>query len=272
MLKLYADLSDGFFAEVDEKTPDSSFSMEEHIHKYHEIYFLLEGNTKYFINNEIVPVKKDQAAFINSGYIHKTSYDDGLYSKRILICFTSDFIGEKYIGMLNELGKKKLFPLEQNEETKNKILEIYSEYTSKKVYYNEQCKNLLRELIIVLCRMQMPDYSQSLSYNEIIIQSAAKYISSHLNEEISLHDLASMHAMSDSYFSRIFKQYTGLGISKYIKLTRLRKSEKLLVSEKYSITEIALKCGFSNSNYFISEFKKHKGLTPFKYASLNKKS
>jgi AraC-like DNA-binding protein len=111
-----------------------------------------------------------------------------------------------------------------------------------------------------------------LSHNEIIIQGAAKYISSHINEEIALHTLADMYAMSDSYFSRLFKEYTGVGVSKYIKLTRLRKAEKLLVSGNYSITEIALKCGFNNSNYFISEFKKHKGTTPFKYASLNKEN
>ena len=32
----------------------ANFILEKHLHKYHEIYLLLEGNTKYFINNEII--------------------------------------------------------------------------------------------------------------------------------------------------------------------------------------------------------------------------
>ena len=272
MLKLYADLNDGFFAEIHEKDVNSDFVMEEHLHKYHEIYFLLEGATKYFINNEIIYIDTNQAAFVKSGYIHKTSYNESAYSKRMLICFTSEFIGEQYLGMINELGKKKVFSLEEKSDICNAFMKLYNEYTDEKPYCAEQCKNLLRELIINLSRLQMPDYSQILSANETLIQTAAKYISSHLSDDINLHSLAVMYAMSDSHFSRIFKQYTGLGISKYIKLTRLRKAEKLLVSGKYSITEIALKCGFNNSNYFISEFKKHKGITPFKYASLNKEN
>lgn len=272
MFRLCADVSEGFSAEIHEVAVASSFVMEEHVHKHHEFYLLLEGDSKYFINNEILPVSRNQAVFIKSGYIHKASYDNDLFSKRILISFTSDFIGEKYLGLLNEIGSKKLFFLDEYEDIRKIILEIYTEFTNKQPLYAEQCKNLIRELLIKLSRTEVHDSLRKLSFNEIIIQNAAKYISEHTDEDITLHSLASMYAMSDSYFSRTFKQYTGLGISKYIKLTRLRKAEKLLVKGTLSITEIALKCGFNNSNYFISEFKKHKGTTPFKYASLNKEN
>jgi len=272
MPNLHADLSEGFFAEIHEKSNSAAFISEEHLHKYHEIYLLLEGSTKYFINNEIGNLNERQAAFVKSGYIHKTSYDNSGYSKRMLICFNSEFIGERYLGMINDLGKRKFLSFNGNTELFNCFLKIYNEYENKHYQYLEQCRNLLREIIIELSRLQDPIAPQLLSSNEILIQSAAKYISSHLNEDISLHSLAKIYAMSDSHFSRTFKQYTGLGISKYIKLKRLQKAEKMLVANEHTITEIAFDCGFNDSNYFISEFKKYRGITPLKFAKQNREN
>lgn len=261
-----------FSVELADRGPDKIYLSPEHSHKYHELYYLIEGDAKYFINNTIINVHENEIAFVKMNHIHKATYDYGRPSKRILINFTSEYIGEEYINMLNEFGHRKLLRVDSVTRTEAAELfrKIHTEYTAKKPHYLSQCKNLLRELVIILYRQPAVSSSEKLSENEIIIQNAAKYISSHLSEDISLHALADICAMSESHFSRTFKQYTGLGVSKYIKLSRLRYAEKLLVSGEYSITEIAMKCGFNNSNYFISEFKKHKGITPFKYSIINR--
>ena len=265
-------LENGFFAEINEKGENSSFFTEEHLHRHHEIYFLIKGDIKYFVNNEILCIYENDTAFIKGGYIHRTSYNSGKYSKRLLVSFSSEFIGENYLDLVNELGNKKLFESTKENGIDKILMKIYTEYTSKKPHYLKQCKNLLRELLIVMYRLQTQELSQALSENEKLIQSAAKYISSHLSEDITLSFLAQKFAMSDSHFSRTFKQYTGLGVSKYIKLCRLKKAEELLVAGGFSVTQIALKCGFNNSNYFISEFKKHQGITPFKYSTIHREN
>lgn len=272
MNKANPDLPNGFSSDIHTRKTSEVFVMNDHSHKYHEFYFLLEGTAKYFINNEIITVDSHEVAFVKKGYIHKATYDYGCSSKRLLVNFTSEFIGEQYLGLLKELGKKKLIVFESDTREKISAIfqEIYTEYTSKQENYLSQCKNLLRELVIILCRQQPPKIAEKLSDNEILIENAAKYISANLNEDITLAKLAEMYAMSESHFSRTFKQYAGIGVSKYIKLLRLRQAEKLLVLDKYSITEIAIKCGFNNSNYFISEFKKHRGVTPYKYATTNR--
>lgn len=269
MPSICANLTEGFFAEIYEKSMDTSLGSEEHLHKYHEIYLLLEGSTKYFINNEIGNLHKNEIAFVRSGYVHKTSYDNGCHTKRMLLCFTTEFISERYLGMLNKLGKRKFLSIGDDSELFSRFLKIYHEFINRQEQYLEQCRNLLREIVIELSRSQTAWTPQRLSNNEIVIQSAAQYISTHLNEDISLHTLAKISAMSDSHFSRTFKQYTGLGVSKYTKLKRLQKAEKLLAANKYTITETALNCGFNDSNYFISEFKKHMGITPLQFAKLN---
>lgn len=125
-------------------------------------------------------------------------------------------------------------------------------------------------MIVLLFRSEKKTKSENLSENEKIIQDAAKYISENFSDDITLKKLAEKYAMSESHFSRTFKKYTGLGVSKYVKLARLRYAEKLLKESKLSVTQVALTCGFNNSNYFISEFKRFKGITPFKYGNFNK--
>ena len=272
MYNVNLELPNGFSSDIHTRKTSEVFVMNDHSHKYHEFYFLLEGTAKYFINNEIITVSSHEVAFVKKGYIHKAAYDYGSSSKRLLVNFTSEFIGEQYLGLLKELGKKKFvsFDPDTSATISSIFQEIYIEYTSKQANYLNQCKNLLRELVIILCRQQPPKTAEKLSDNEILIENAAKYISANLNEDITLAKLAEMYAMSESHFSRTFKQYAGIGVSKYIKQLRLRQAEKLLVLDKYSITEIAIKCGFNNSNYFISEFKKYKGVTPHKYAITNR--
>jgi AraC-like DNA-binding protein/quercetin dioxygenase-like cupin family protein len=259
--------NEGFNAQQNKKKKNESV-VQKHFHAYHELYFLLSGKTKYFINNEIIHVNEGESVFIKSGYVHKTAYESESDSERILLSFSSEFVGEEYAEMLNELGKKKLFIKADN--VKALFTLLYKEYTEKNDYYLEQSKNLLRQLIVILFRSEKHLKADKLSENEIIIQNAARYISENLCEDITLKKLAQAYAMSESHFSRTFKQYTGVGVSHFIKLTRLNYAEKLLKEGKYSITQIALKCGFNNSNYFISEFKRLTGITPLKYSAINK--
>ena len=74
--------------------------------------------------------------------------------------------------------------------------------------------------------------------------------------------------MSKSHFCRKFKFVTGLRYSEYVTNVRITNSEKLLRETNLPITEISERCGFNDSNYFASVFKRLKGITPYKYAKL----
>lgn len=265
-------LQNGIATNIHIRNGSETSLLSEHFHKYHELYFLLEGNAKYFIENTILNVESGQTVFIKQGNIHKTTYDYGKSSKRILISFTSDFLGEEYFPIVSKLEKEKtiLPSAEASKEIRSLFFKIHDEYSVRKDFSLLQCKNLLRELMVILSRKKPDANSTALTENESIIQKAAEYISNHLEDDLNLKLLSSKFGMSESHFSRTFTQCTGFGVSKYIKFKRLQKAEALLSSNKYTIAEIAMRCGFNYSNYFISEFKKYKEITPFQYAHKNK--
>ena len=54
-------------------------------------------------------------------------------------------------------------------------------------------------------------------------------------------------------------------VKKYILNARIKQAQKLLRNSDIPITDIALLCGFSNSNYFTTIFKKKTGTSPSSY-------
>ena len=86
----------------------------------------------------------------------------------------------------------------------------------------------------------------------------------HYKEPLHAQQLAAISHYNESYFMKIFKQYTGKTLISYINELRIDKSRHLLLHTNLSITDIAFETGFSNASYFIKKFQELNGITPQK--------
>ena len=97
------------------------------------------------------------------------------------------------------------------------------------------------------------------------IVKAAQFIGRNYMDDISAADIAAAAGYSPNYLSRKFREAAGIGVHEYLMFIRLQRAALELVSTDDSVTEIALRCGFSDGNYFKDAFKKKYGGTPSKY-------
>ncbi|AZU62190.1 helix-turn-helix domain-containing protein [Neobacillus mesonae] len=97
------------------------------------------------------------------------------------------------------------------------------------------------------------------------IQKAMEYIEGHFLEAITLEKVASHVHLSPTYFSRIFKNATGSNFVEYITYLRIEKAKELLQDLNYTVYQIALEVGYSNSHYFSRVFKTIVGKSPSDY-------
>ncbi|MFT4007270.1 MAG: response regulator [Lacrimispora sp.] len=105
------------------------------------------------------------------------------------------------------------------------------------------------------------------SYGEERAAMALNYISEHYSEYcLSLQEVCSKLAISVSYFSSAFKNYTGMTFVEALTKTRMEVAKELLKNTNMKTYEIAERCGYNDSNYFSSLFKKTVGITPREYA------
>ena len=88
------------------------------------------------------------------------------------------------------------------------------------------------------------------------------YVNKNYDQDISVAQMAKMCNMSYSYFSRMFKLIMKQGFREYLNFVRIKKSELLLFKTDLSITEIAIRTGFSSSSYYIQQFKIVKKISP----------
>lgn len=98
------------------------------------------------------------------------------------------------------------------------------------------------------------------------INKAIEYIENHIDEPLSLSDIASQACFSPFHFHRIFSLLTSETLYGFINRLRLEKSLAILVSaESPAIKDIAYLCGFSSQAVFARAFKKHFGMTALEY-------
>lgn len=91
------------------------------------------------------------------------------------------------------------------------------------------------------------------------------YMKVNLAKDLSISDLATLVGMSESYFSRSFKQSVGVAPYRYLIQQRVERAKKLLKQQNVPISQIALKCGFANQTHLTKVFRQTTGTTPKAY-------
>lgn len=98
-----------------------------------------------------------------------------------------------------------------------------------------------------------------------IIEEIRQYIKGHYEEDLNAAQLAGKFHLNSSYLSTKFKGTTGMNLGAYIEGIRMEKAQKFLATRDWSITEIAMKTGYTSSNYFAKVFRRYAGMTPKEY-------
>lgn len=103
---------------------------------------------------------------------------------------------------------------------------------------------------------------ESIIIRSEVINKAITYIFEHLDEDITVDDVAKHCAYSKYYLMRMFREDTDEALYQFIKRIRLERSAlRLKMDKDTSITEIGEDIGYSSSN-FSTAFKKHLNLSP----------
>ena len=94
------------------------------------------------------------------------------------------------------------------------------------------------------------------------LHQATDYINDHLEQELSLSNLAAVVQMSPFHFARLFKQSTGLAPHQFVIRCRVERAKELLLQGKLGIADIAVEVGFANQSHLTRHFKRIVGVTP----------
>jgi AraC family transcriptional regulator len=96
------------------------------------------------------------------------------------------------------------------------------------------------------------------------------YIHQHLDEKISLDDLATEIGLSRFHFARSFRATTGTPPHEFVLRERVDRARMMLERSNRPLLDVACACGFADQSHMTREFKKRVGVTPGRYRSQNR--
>ena len=88
------------------------------------------------------------------------------------------------------------------------------------------------------------------------------HIEAHLDESLSLVELAAVAGVGASHFNALFRQATGTPVHRYVIERRVARARSLLLQGKLAMSEIALAAGFAHQSHMARYTRRLLGATP----------
>jgi AraC-like DNA-binding protein len=93
-------------------------------------------------------------------------------------------------------------------------------------------------------------------------QYVIDYIHTHLDQDLSLVEIAKVINISPTYFASLFKRAIGISPHQYVIQQRVERAKVMLSKTDLAIADIALQVGFSSQSHLTQQFKRRTGMTP----------
>lgn len=250
---------------------EPSFVMRDyHYHGFYELYYVERGACRFFVDDRLYQMREGDFLLIPPEYLHYTSYMESCL--RFSVYFSRRDIDrevERLADFSDRFAKPAFFsiPLAWRSGIRQVIGRIEQEERLLDEGSAASIRLLLNELMLMAVRFG--DFPEAVpddiySTDEGILK-AARYISSNYSKRLTQDRLAELSGYSPNYFSRKFKETTGIGAHEYLRLVRLKHGAELLRAGNKTVMSIAIEVGFSDANYFKDAFKKLYGLSPREY-------
>ena len=220
--------------------------IKPHSHIYNELVYFKKGSADTNIGKDSFEVNEGMFTVIENGVFH----DEIRHEDTQTICLL--FSSEQKINS----GRY----IDYSGEVLDVLMYMIKEYNLNAYGHNEMLNLKIKEINILIKRFD----EQNMVYPSNF-QYAINFINNNYKEKIIFTKLAKNLNLSYDYFQHRFKEITGYSPKGYLIKKRLEEAEKLLHINEFNCTEIAYRCGFSNSAQFSMLFKKHYLVAPRDY-------
>ena len=235
-----------------------------HIHDTVEIYFLLEGESSFSVENRMYRLNAGDAVISMPDELHYCLRKSASPHAHACIWFDpnskflfGDFFktDKRHIVLAEDKKKELIFQLKKL-ETAADARDKYSEYVI-----------LIYILGLIHSALAVADENDNgIAPYPAVLKNVLDYISANFATIKSVGEITEKYFISRSSLSRLFNKYLHVSPKVYLESKKLSFARKLLKSGS-SVYSAAEEAGFSDCSNFIRLFKLRFGVTPARYKS-----
>lgn len=249
-----------------------------HYHDFVELVYMLKGSCIHSVDGVDYRIKHGDMLMINYGSSHSISGDSPVEYVNVYI--KPEYVdaaltnSDNAFALLNlkEFSEfketvdtkccKASFSGEERDTVENilRLMKRDSEGSEAGSYLAMRSElNLLLIYFFRKTALPIRDFFDSVS------DALLFYIRNNLAGKLTLDSVASKCSYNKSYFSRLFKNYTGLTFTDFLKRERIEKAKSLLSSTSDSVEKISVSVGYTDKTRFYRDFRELVGVTPLDY-------
>lgn len=277
-------LSDSILSGALTESRSAGYTFPRHMHSTVEIYRILSGECYMDIRSETVHCRQNDFIMIlpdvvHSLYLNKESgcsfqhvhFNPELFSKIVL-----EDNGIQPVTLLHAIlfSSYSYYYFSSDNTIDGMLDRLISLYSSSDSLFSAANINiaLIHLMLHILDKSRSDRIFSFPQRQNSYMAYTLNYIRERYAEKIMQEDIARQLHVSDRYLRGLFKTYMGLSLSSYINIYRINRSIELMADSSLSLTDIALRVGFNDSQRYSKVFMQIINTTPSQYRKLITKS
>lgn len=265
---------------------DSSFDMWYHNHDYLEIMYCNSGSLQFSTLgsdkkvNFTKEVKRGDIVIICGDVYHKITVSEAANASNIELeilprdpkTMHIDFNAMLHsYPLLHEIltlpeGFLVMPDIVNFAKTFNLLVKYADTRESNENISMLQCLLYQTFLEIILCYKNFIQKNVGVIY----VKKALEYINLHLNENLSVSEIAKLSGVSKSYLERLFRQRFKTTVLHYVMDKKIEFIKAALLNSNDSLDELRRRYGFNSKTQLVYEFKRRENCTPIQYRTSNR--
>lgn len=255
------------FAYIRRAYPAGADAMEfqGHSHMYHELYILIKGKTRFFIDGCDFNLNPYDILLIPPYKLHRALPKEDTYFDRIIIkIFPSMYTGiycDEIVNLFEE-SDNAIRKIPGHMVKRSEIPQIIDYIQSHANDDNPYMLSAIRSKITELLYKLHASYDfETVSEPGGTTQKVIDYIDSNLSNTLTLQSISEHFSLSGRQLNNIFKNDTGITVNKYIDLKKMQKALDLH-QKGHSLIHSSIEAGFDSYEAFSYLYKKEYGISP----------
>lgn len=253
-----------YFTSVGHFFCDTGYQIERHVDYGNYMLFLVkEGRMMVSVEGETAAVKEGEMAILNCHKSHK--YYAASVAEFLWIHFDGSNTDQFYQDILRRMEGNHVFPLENPKRAEDKLREIISHCRYENFSSEFDDSLHIYELLITIYKDMLGNRQKKMWVGEAVIDDALRYIEDNMRNKMTIEEIARHVGVSESHFSRKFRNAMNSSPKEYIIRRRLNEAKHLLKTTIYTVGEIAFMVGFNSESHFVNTFTSKNGISPKKF-------
>lgn len=258
-----------------DRYPQNVFA--EHTHEFCELVLVWRGNGLHVLNDRPYRITRGDLFYIRAEDKHSYASVDDLVLQNVIYCpdrlkLNVDWAGN--IPGFHDARGEPHWRLSSNgmAQVRQTISQLEQESQKSDPVANQMSELLFAQLVMTLKRHRYATDNPSATTQEALLDKLITRLAGSLNKSFVLEKFCEQEQCSERALRQQFRTQTGMTVNHYLRQLRICHAQYLLQHTELMVSEVAMRCGFEDSNYFSVVFNREVGMTPVQWRHRSRKA